>query len=401
MANEQLSTSISDLYIAELSIGDLTNTNGGINFKSIKIYESINQIIPTCSMDLIFPISVMNEVSKLIADGTKITITLKTREDFNFFNINETYNFRVYQVDNIETDTLFCQFTIQGMFDCYKIFEDGNQYNAKANTSEIVCKIAGACGLECEKDGTSDKQLWIAGEKNARDFIKYMAKYGYAGDTSGMFWCITRNKKLLYKDMIKAFNSGCSNGNCKKLIPAAGFNRNSSYIHYTNIVSTILSGENNVKHDGYGAQDKYFKLKDYKLKNATCNKTCACSGCCNVNKELSKGLSTMWPSFDVGNTYEKYYQAPRQNSRTLAMFSTHLNVYCQFMQTPLNIGDIVNVFYSAVYDENNQYINNLKPLSGKAMVSSHVLEIGRIGVSSYIGLVMQGLNANAEQNGSY
>ena len=177
MANEQLSTSISDLYIAELSIGDLTNTNGGINFKSIKIYEGINQIIPTCSMDLIFPISVMNEVSKLIADGTKITITLKTREDFNFFNINETYNFRVYQVDIIETDTLFCQFTIQGMFDCYKIFEDGNQYNAKANTSEIVCKIAGACGLECEKDGTSDKQLWIAGEKNARDFIKYMAKY--------------------------------------------------------------------------------------------------------------------------------------------------------------------------------------------------------------------------------
>lgn len=401
MASEQLSKLISNLYIAELNIGNLTDISSSISFKNIIINESIDKLIPTCSLDLIFPISVMNQVSKIISDGTLITITLKTKEDFQYFNINETYNFRVYQVGDIQVDNLFCQFTIYGMFDCYKIFEDGNKYNAKANTSEIVCKIAGACGLECDKDGTSDKQLWIAGEKNARDFIKYMAKYGYAGDTSGMFWCITRNKKLLYKDIVKAFNSGCSNGGCKTLVPAAGYNKDSKYIHYTSISSNILNGENNVKHDGYGAQDKYFTLKDYKLKNATCNKTCACSSCCNVNKELSNGLSSMWPGFDIGNTYEKYYQAPRQNARTLAMFSTHIEAYCQFMQTPLNIGDIVNVYYSNVYDPEHKYIEELKLLSGKAIVTSHNLEISPLGVSSYVGLTIQGLNANAQNEGSY
>ena len=191
-----------DIYQASLQIGNLDITRG-IRIKSCNIYEGISQLIPTCEIELVLPIEVVNNNSEILTDGAKIIIQLKTRDDFTAFNIDETYNFRLYEVSDIEVDSTFLHCTVYGVFDCYKLFEDGNQYNANANTSEIVCKIAGACGLECDKDGTSDKQLWIAGEKNARDFIKYMARYGYIDDTSGIFWCVTRNKKLLYKNIIR------------------------------------------------------------------------------------------------------------------------------------------------------------------------------------------------------
>lgn len=387
-----------DIYQASLQIGNLDITRG-IRIKSCNIYEGISQLIPTCEIELVLPIEVVNSNSEILTDGAKIIIQLKTRDDFTTFNINETYNFRLYEVSDIEVDSTFLHCTVYGVFDCYKLFEDGNQYNANANTSEIVCKIAGACGLECDKDGTSDKQLWIAGEKNARDFIKYMARYGYIDDTSGIFWCVTRNKKLLYKNIITSFNS-CSNGSCKSLLPAAGIDLEGKVLTCTSLNATIANGENNLKHNGYGGKDKFFELKKYENKNASCNKTCACSSCCNVNSELSKGLATIWPGFDVGNVHKKYYQAPRQNTRTLAMFSTEFEAYCQFMQ-PCNIGDILNVQYTYNYNEESEDLKKLDLFSTKAMVHSHRIEISPVGVSSYIGLVMQGLNTNAEKSGSY
>lgn len=395
----QFSNLLADIYQVSIELKDADITKA-IRVNSCNIYESISQLIPTCEIDLTLPIDLINFKPEIFSDGTPITISLKTRDDFKGFQINETYNFRLYKIAELEVDSVFLHCIVYGIFDCYKLFEDGNQYNANANTSEIVCKIAGVCGLQCEKDGTSDKQLWIAGEKNARDFIKYMAKYGYINDTSGIFWCVTRNKKLIYKNIITAFNN-CSNGSCKTLLPAAGFDKNNKVITCTNLITTVNNGENNIKHSGYGGKDSYFVLKDYKLKKAYCNKTSACSSCCNVNSELSKGLSTVWPGFDVGNVHEKYYQAPRQNDRILAMFSTEFEAYCQFMQ-PCELTNVLDIKYAYSYAKSSDSnINILNPFSTKAMVHSHRIEISPMGVSSYIGLVMQGLNINAEKSGSY
>ncbi|MBR2239985.1 MAG: hypothetical protein IKO49_02010 [Bacilli bacterium] len=411
MTDEVLSNLIADIYQVSITLGSSELTKY-INIRTCSIYESIEDIIPTCALDVTIPVDYVNKNAEILSDGTKIIIQINTVPDFNLFELNETYTFRLSGVEEIETQGPFIHCIIYGIFDCYKLFEDGNQYNAKANTSEIVCKIAGACGLECDKDGTSDNQLWIAGEKNARDFIKYMAKYGYIDGTSGIFWCVTRNKKLIYKNIITAFNGSCSSGNCNKLFipsPGPGGTRKGtedtnsvSAFTYTTISTDIKNGLNNLKYNGYGGKDVYFELKEYKNKNAECCKTTCCNGggCCNINKELSQGLATIWPGFNFGNTYKQYYQAPRQNTRVLAGFATQLEAYCQFMQ-PINIADVLNVQYIYTYNEKNEGDITFKLLTGKAMVNSHVIEISPGYVSSYVGLVMQGLNADAKKSGSY
>jgi hypothetical protein len=174
-----------------------------------------------------------------------------------------------------------------------------------------------------------------------------MAEYGYVDGTSGIFWCVTRDKKLKYKNIIKAFQGGCSNGNCKAFIPAAGVggeNKSGGKVKaawtYSAIYTDLKNGDDNINHGGYGGKDQYFKFKDYKLEKVSCNKNCACSGCCNISKELSQGLSSVWPGFDVGNHYKNYFKAFRQNERVLASFSTELNAFCQFLQ-PIKIGDVL------------------------------------------------------------
>lgn len=414
---EQLSNLIANIYLVSITLGtdEITKV---ISFRDCNIYEGIDDLIPTCTLRVYLPIDLVNQSPSLLMDGAKITINIQTKSDFEMFQMNETYNFRLCGVDDIQIDSYFINCTIYGIFDCYKLFEDGNQYNAKANSSEIVCKIAGACGLQCEKDGTSDKQLWIAGEKNARDFIKYMAKYGYIDGTSGIFWCVTKEKKLLYKNIIKAFNGGCSGGNCKAFIPAAGpggENKTSSDQSqkqagqisaawtYSTISTNLKNGDNNINHGGYGGKDNYFKLKDYKLEKASCNQNCACSGCCNISKELSQGLNSVWPGFDVGNHYNNYFKAAKQNERVLASFSTELNAFCQFLQ-PIKVGEVLNVVYSYTYYNSEEKIGPFKTLSGKALVSSNRIELSPAGASNYVTLVMQGIqttDSQREEGGSY
>lgn len=385
MSNETLNKVISSIYEVNILVGDI-NITDYFSFQECNIYESIESPIPYCEIGFVFPMGFINSNPELLADGTKITIKIKTVDDFKEFSIDESYVFRLSGISNIKIQYPFASLVMYGIFDCYKIFEDGNKYNGNVTSSQLINNIANDLELIPNVDITDDKQLWVAGEKNTRDFISYVCKHGYSSETSGMFWAIDRNRNLLYKDISNIFNSS---SNIRDFKAGRGIS-NDNVAFYSDIETDIENGENNLKYSGYGGSDFYFDLLSYDWKEAAAKKVLACNNSLNINVELSKGLNSSWPGFDFGNLHPKYYQASRQNTRILATFATVFDIKCQFLQK-FNLGEVYNVTYEYLKGENGNTLD-ISSFNAKAIVKSIQTRITQNGVSCLLKLTAQGLN---------
>lgn len=371
---------IQDIYELDIFIDDLNIFGAnGVTFQSASIYEAIMNPIPTCSLTLTIPMGWMDNRS--LVDGTKIRFTLKNK----IFNIDNSYDFRLFNINHLELYQSFLTVTLDGVMDFFAGYSHANTYNMFSSSADVFRAIASAHGLMNEIDNTNDVQLWIAGENNIYKYLNLLAQYGWVNETSGMFWCLDRHKILLYKNL-----SGLFRERQEKIwtfIQTSKPNIKNKEYAYSKARASLQSGTNNLKNEGYGGTDTYFDLLSYSWKDVAARKVIAESNLINISKELSQGLAQEWYPFNVGNFHPNYELALKQNRRVLSTYSTYITLTCEYFQ-PYRIGQIVNYDYLDAQDINNK----IKSLSGVYCITANQIKFSLSSVSSVLELVMQGFN---------
>lgn len=176
-----------------------------------------------------------------------------------------------------------------------------------------------------------------------------------------MFWCLDRHRCLLFKDINNIFNSETK----YNVIPTThNMSVTSNTIGYITSAVTNSSGLENVQNNGYGGDDFYYDLLNYKLNTVSAKKVKAYSGIININKEISNGLKQSFYPLNVGNFHKNYYLAHDQNKRVLSTFSTYYMLGCQTFQ-PCRLGQLVLLVRNNLSTKDTS-----KSMNQKAMISN-------------------------------
>jgi len=343
------------------------------------IYEAIMNPVPTCSLELIIPLSWFD--NRTIADGTLITFEFKSE----ILNLNERCYFRVFNIEEVQLSQKNATVKLNGVLDFYKGYTPGNDINMYGNSSDIFQRIASIGQLTPNIDPTNDKQLWIAGEKNIYQFMSMIASRGWIDETSAMIWCIDRKKNLLYKNLTSLFRNRQDKvyNFVQKSISAC---KEKEY-EYSGVTGSIQAGSNNLKNEGYGGEDYYFDLLSYSLKPVAARKAVAESKFINISKELSQGLSDCQYPFDVGNFHPNHFLARKQNKRILSTYSTYMILQTQHLQS-FRLGQIVTFEFM----DSQTKANKSKAMSGVNMIDAIHTEITKEYIRSTVEIVSQGMN---------
>ena len=343
------------------------------------IYEAIMNPVPTCSLELIIPLSWFD--NRTIADGTLITFEFKSE----ILNLNERCYFRVFNIEEVQLSQKNATIKLNGVLDFYKGYTPGNDINMYGNSSDVFQRIANIGKLTPNIDSTNDKQLWIAGEKNIYQFMSMIASRGWIDETSAMIWCIDRKKNLLYKNLTSLFRSRQDTvyNFVQKSISAC---KEKEY-EYSGVTGSIQAGSNNLKNEGYGGEDYYFDLLSYSLKPVAARKAVAESKFINISKELSQGLSDCQYPFDVGNFHPNHFLARKQNKRILSTYSTYMILQTQHLQS-FRLGQIVTFEFM----DSQTKANKSKAMSGVNMIDAIHTEITKEYIKSTVEIVSQGMN---------
>lgn len=359
------------------------------SFVSARIYESIENPIPSCEVECIFVPIFFNK--GLLKDGTRITFKIENK----LFKTEETLTFRLYNIKKLALKGPYLHVILEGLADFYNGYTDGNVYNFYGTSSKVFDNIATQNGLESSIDTTSDTQLWVAGQNNVYEFMNFVSKHGWAGKASGMFWCMDRQRRLLYKDIQSLFRN--RSDNIYTFYQTPKINPSKNQFQYDLIDTSLMFGTNNIKNDGYGTHDYSFNLEKYELEDISATSVCPENNCLCISEELSQGLNYNWEAFDVGNFHKNYIKAAIQNKRVLATYGTHTILNCQYFQ-PFRLCQIVNLVYSSTRtDEQSKYFN-LPSLSTVYMIDAIKINISLKNIWASVGLVTQGLNVEKGNN---
>jgi len=337
--------------------------------------------MPTCVLDLLFYAQAFDTYP--IVDGSSIEVTIQNAD----LNINETYNFGVYNIEEIKQNQQFLTMRITGVVDFYSGYIDGNILNSYCNTYEIFNKVADDCKLKKDIDMTNDKQLWVAGEKNVYDFLTYLTQHAYIDDTSGMFWCLTANNTILFKNISNILK----NVNDAFIISqVTGYDPQNKTYNYTSADLKVESGFCNVVEGGYGGKDFYFDLEKYEQQEADSRIVISANKMINISKNLSQGLQNSYLPLNIGNYHPNYYNAYKQNIRTLSTLSIHAYLLCQTLQ-PFKLGELVKF----VYSDSQELDTGSKILSGNYIITKKHIEIQKETVICDLQLSTTGFNAKS------
>ena len=369
-----------DLFIDGLSIFKVP----GCVLVSADIFEAVANPIPTCQIDVIVPLTWLDERS--VVDGASVKFSVEFLEMKK--PIKHEYNFRIFGIKRISIEQKFAHLLIDGIADFYEGYQEGNQFNNYALTSDIFKSIATKYGLVSNIDPTDDRQLWVAGENNVYQFMQYMAEYAWRDETSSYFWCLDRERRLLFKNWTTLFRE--RQNNIFTFIQKPSALIDNMQFTYTKASGSIQSGTNNLNNCGYGGTDYQFDLLSYATKEIVAKKVVAESQLININKDLSKGLANEWYPFDVGNLHPNFYKARKQNRRIMSTYSTYIRLESQFFQ-PYRLGQIVNFEYLDAQDVKNK----IKSMSGTYMIDAIHITFSTANITAALELVMQGLNGKA------
>lgn len=377
------------IYDVELLIDGLSpfNTNG-VSFVSLDIYEAIMNPVPNCVLRMIIPLKWLE--NRTITDGTLLTIGIKAPKQ----NIDERYDFRLFNIEKLKLNQNFVTVEISGVIDFYQGYKAGNDINSYGKSSEMFTKIASLGGLQTDIDPTNDAQLWIAGERNIYLFMSDIAAHGWIDETSAMFWCIDRQKRLLYKNLTTLFRNRQENIYTFTQRPPE--QKTDKLYFYNNVEGHILSGTNNLQNEGYGGEDYYFDLTSYATKSVAARKVVAESKMINISKVLSQGVITQIYPMDVGNFHKNYYLALKQNKRILSTYSTYLTITTGNLQS-FRLAQICNIEFmdSQTRDNKSTTVSNV------CMIDAIHTTITTSNITAVLEVTMQGLNNPSKTQETY
>lgn len=371
-----------------VSINDiiLMGNKDGVGIQSLTISENVHVPLPICQLEFLGDDFFLDKAP--LTDGVKIEISITNTD----LNLKENYIFRLYNLE-IQPNKTAIIYKVLGYFDTYEMFRDPYQFTARGHSSDIFSKVSSTYDYTTDIDVTNDEQLWVASELNLVKWLSNVASHGWIDETSCMMWALTRNKKLLYKDISNIIRKTNLNTiyNLAPMVQDSGnVEPSSKIITYKAALPMFNSGSENIGNGGYGGDNYYFDFEQYANQTIASKKAVASSKFVNVNKELSLGLSDTFYPFNVGNMHANYFLAKLQNSRISSLFSTYFNVVLANWY-PLQLLDSINLNYSS----DAQSTKVIKSLSGLYIVTGITTTITPQALSQSLMLSGQGYNTSS------
>jgi len=361
----------------------------GTSLLDARIFESIEDPIPYCTLTLSVPVVWINERS--IVDGTSIRFDIKSE----LYELAESLYFRLYDIKEISINQQFCKIELNGILDFHPGYRYYSQFNLYGSSSDVFKEVARQFKLASNIDQTNDYQLWASGTNNLYNHLGNITKFGWVDETSAMFWCFDRHKILMYKNLTNILKTKSKSNWMFTQLPRL-YNKKNKIYGYSSAIVTIPSGTENLLHEGYGGDDKYFDTVAYQWKYPAAKKVVAESNLINISKELSQGLATNWYPFDVGNFHKNYWLARKQNARILSTYSTNVILQCEYLMN-YQLGQVI----SFALMDSQDIENTVNMATGNYIITNIDIRITTQAVTSTLKLTMQGLNGQALTRETY
>lgn len=326
---------IKSLYDIDILINNISLLDGGNAIGvNCSIIEDISSSIPTCNLEFNSSPEFMSKYP--IVDGTPIVVKI------NIAGAKEEkiYKFRTTRIITTPNGQLFNYF-IAGVIDFYELFRSSVEYAQKSTSSDVFTNVAQKNNLSAVICQTKDKQLWVASEQNLGKWLANIASCGWASETSGMMWFLDREKTLYYIDIDRIISES---SNLITFVPGQMTQQNvlGNTMPFGSMRLEANSGDENLFNNGYGGENRYFSVEDYKWHSFSPNKVRATSNIININQELSQGLEENFCELDTGNFHSHYFLAKDQNSRVLSTYSTYVHLNCELFKD-IKLGQVCTI----------------------------------------------------------
>jgi hypothetical protein len=311
--------------------------------------------------------------NQVLVDGMIIRIIIKIGD------VSKIYQFRLNSFKE-EIDSTGPSYEIDGYFDIISWWHSSTQELIKGTSAEVIGRIATRCGFpNYIKNDTADNQVWIQRNMRFHEFANFIARHGYASDSSCMQLAVDLSGALIYKNIIakaqsvesfdtaKFGNSSLIATDYKMKNRSGLLNALSGYADAT-IKPSIMSGT--VERI---ATVPVTKLTEKMMVNQA------------VYNAIEKSRVLFAP-IDCGNVHPNYVKAKYQNERIAATYALSLELITPEV-TQIKVLDFID-FLSRKTEEKND-----KSYSGTYLVTGRVIYVQGINYYEKIEAVRHGLNA--------
>lgn len=220
-------------------------------------------------------------------------------------------------------------------------------------SSSIIQRVGSESGLRVEADSTMDHMNWIQYDITNQQFCNEVIEHGYINNESSMVSGITRDARLLYKDLTKIKRTGSPK---HRLAAGAVFGDNevgNFSLHSNSGILNVWAGYNRSIRE----TDQVFKRDGIKIPSP--KQRSILSNYFNISSNKTYQREFEIDFFDQDNVHAKFNQAKAQNLVGMAnnsLVSTKCTVIDRFMD--VHLFDIVEV--------------NVQKIVEKSMIGSYM-----------------------------
>lgn len=227
-------------------------------------------------------------------------------------------------------------------------------------SSAIVQRIGSESGLKVEADATADQMNWIQYDITNQQFCNEMILHGYINNESSMVSGITRDARLLYKDLTKIKKSATPKF---KLAAGQVFGDNevgNFSLHSHSGILNVWAGYNRSIRE----TDQIFKRDGVQIPSP--KQRAILSNYFNISSEKDYHREFEIDFFDQDNVHKKYNQAKAQNLVGMAnnsLVTTKCTIIDRFLD--VHLFDIVEVNVQKIIEKSSigSYMSGLYVVS--------------------------------------
>lgn len=340
-----------------------SNTN---TLTELSMCESTKFIVPTVFLQLQDGCGFFKEYPMI--DGQRVRVSLAVQGQ-----VTKSRIFRIYS-QSVMFDGVSDTAKIDGYLDCpiYRYTSSCAGYNM--TTASAIQQIASQCGFKSDVAQTSDKQIWMQGNRTYSDFVTYLTQHGYAGAYSYMVSGLTLDSVLKYRDV--------NNINDPPFNMIVHSSRD-GYIACTDINVSSNSGLTN----GFGGYaSTLVDMRDnVERKDLTVKKN---NRVLSVNTDLVRAIKRSNINYSLyrADLSPNYWDATYQNDRYARLY----NVTASLMITlPSNV-TLLSSINLAIFDQTGEKVNAKD--SGSYIVDTRTIYIRGINYAERITATRMGIN---------
>lgn len=308
---------LSDKYSLFIKINDdlFDDTKG--NFVSLTIHESLNQAVPTFSLDIADTGYLLDRGH--LYDGAKIKIALAT-------GVREVVSEDEYMEFLLQNVTLHFTgdrnvFRLKGILDAPEYIIHAARYAVNGTSCDVALEIANRSEMSFDGDTSNDLQIWInPGMTNYR-FLQRTAAHAYNSEKSCYVFGVTRKKLLRYYNLDRRI--------AKPVVwhiyhgDIRGSKKEADTFSVEEIRPVISSGVEN-KFFGYGVEAHQFDVASGIPSTISYSQINPSTRYTNLNRDLTKPSKVLKLPIGSGNTHSNYDKALVQNTRIRSWYSTKI-----------------------------------------------------------------------------